>query len=108
MDLLFQIVRKIPLHALGLFVCKIPLLARRTRPKVGRPSVARDDRVSCIQSAYRLAKRARDDRVYCIQCSKMTQNYFLNMTIRPFSQKLLSVHSIYRHNYGTIHSTYLK
>ena len=27
-----------------LFVCKIPLLARRTRP-----SVARDDRVSCIQ-----------------------------------------------------------
>ena len=29
-------------------VCKIPLLARRTRPK-GRPSAARDDRVSCIQ-----------------------------------------------------------
>ena len=26
------------------FVCKIPLLARRTRP-----SAARDDRVSCIQ-----------------------------------------------------------
>ena len=25
------------------FVCKIPLLARRTRPK-GRPSAARDDR----------------------------------------------------------------
>ena len=31
-------------------VCKIPLLARRTRPKAaGRPSAARDDRVSCIQ-----------------------------------------------------------
>ena len=30
-------------------VCKIPLLARRTRPK-GRPSAARDDRVSCIQT----------------------------------------------------------
>ena len=29
-------------------VCKIPLLARRTRPK-GRPSAARDDRVFCIQ-----------------------------------------------------------
>ena len=29
-------------------VCKIRLLARRTRPK-GRPSAARDDRVSCIQ-----------------------------------------------------------
>ena len=27
-------------------VCKIPLLARRT----GRPSAARDDRVSCIQA----------------------------------------------------------
>ena len=38
-------------------VCKIPLLARRTRPMQpgrrtrpkGRPSAARDDRVSCIQ-----------------------------------------------------------
>ena len=32
-------------------VCKIPLLARRTRPKgrTGSPSAARDDRVSCIQ-----------------------------------------------------------
>ena len=29
---------------------KIPLLARRTRPKAGRPSAARDDRVSCIQT----------------------------------------------------------
>ena len=28
----------------GMIVCKIPLLARRTRP-----SAARDDRVSCIQ-----------------------------------------------------------
>ena len=35
-------------------VCKIPLLARRTRPK-GRPSAACDYRVSCIQS--RKAKR---------------------------------------------------
>ena len=34
----------------GVFVCKIPLLARRTRPKAaGRPSAARDDRVSYIQ-----------------------------------------------------------
>ena len=39
--------RKIPIESLH-FVCKIPLLARRTRPK-GRPSAARDDRVSCIQ-----------------------------------------------------------
>ena len=31
-----------------MFECKIPLLARRTRPK-GRPSAARDDSVSCIQ-----------------------------------------------------------
>ena len=37
-------------HKAALIVCKIPLLARRTRPK-GRPSAARDDRVSlsCIQ-----------------------------------------------------------
>ena len=34
-----------------LVVCKIPLLARRTRPK-GRPSAARDDRVSCIQGFW--------------------------------------------------------
>ena len=35
------------------FECKKPLLARRTRPKgyaAGRPSAARDDRVSCIQA----------------------------------------------------------
>ena len=40
------------------FVYKIPLLARRTRPKgyaAGRPSVARDDRVSCIQRYLDLA-----------------------------------------------------
>ena len=33
------------LHSQLLLVCKIPVLARRTRP-----SAARDDRVSCIQS----------------------------------------------------------
>ena len=33
-------------------VCKIPLLARRTRP-----SAARDDRVSCIQSFRSTAER---------------------------------------------------
>ena len=36
----------------AMLVCKIPLLARRTRPMhyaAGRPSAARDDRVSCIQ-----------------------------------------------------------
>ena len=40
-------------HACAQVVCKIPLLARRTRPKgyaAGRPSAARDDRVSCIQA----------------------------------------------------------
>ena len=31
------------------FVCKIPLLARRTA--AGRPSAARDDSVSCIQGS---------------------------------------------------------
>ena len=38
-------------HIYQKVVCKIPLLARRTRPKgsAGRPSAARDDRVSCIQ-----------------------------------------------------------
>ena len=38
-------------------VCKTPLLARHTRPK-GRPSAARDDRVSCIQH---IRKRLRSD-----------------------------------------------
>ena len=36
----------------------IPVLARRTRPK-GRPSAARDDRVSCIQALFSL-KAARE------------------------------------------------
>ena len=35
----------------GCLVCKIPLLARRTRPKGRQAKRARDDRVSCIQSA---------------------------------------------------------
>ena len=36
-------------NVIFIVVCKIPLLARRTRSKAGRPSAARDDRVSCIQ-----------------------------------------------------------
>ena len=43
-------------YAAARLVCKIPLLARRTRPK-GRPSAARDDRVSCIQPLGQLYTR---------------------------------------------------
>ena len=75
MNIIAQNKEIIVLHETSLlmdsFVCKIPLLARRTRPK-GRPSAARDDRVSCCMQdtfarATHSAKRARDDWVSCIQ-----------------------------------------
>ena len=56
-------------HKAALIVCKIPLLARRTRPK-GRPSAARDDRVSlsCIQprSLPQLCLQVVSAALYCI------------------------------------------
>ena len=81
-------------------VCKIPLLARRTRPK-GRPSTARDDRVSCIQVATWTTFGAQTQKYYQVVGTCPAYHHKLiaqnrcpqkNRSPYPFKQTILHLH----------------